>query len=310
LRQVVSSWCVLGLTAAAVEAARWIVLFGLLPHDVAFDVAWPSFTAENYRSIPFWERWPATDALTVVTQYFVPVMALALGIAAAAEAFRQRSTVRDTALGVFVPFAFFVLAPLGYLGHIHLVRQYAWCLVPPAVIALRRSAIWLRVPAAVAAAVALVAITKIVLFNGALPGVVPVRMANGDRLWLNEAQSRALPMLLQAAGATQPGSARSTSLALPVGGGLFFYANTLPPTRHLWLIPRYVRPFETESLRAQLAGVRTLLVFDGDVQATVRGTLGEPLSSDLLRRARGSSRVAPGWTVVTLRADANPGRLP
>ena len=120
-RIVLAGWGTLAGTAALVEALRWAVLFRWLPSSVAFDVAWPHYTAQLYTSVPYDVRWPTPDAMVLLTQYSLPTLALVLSCRALWAAPERRT--HTAALALFLPGIFFVAGTLGYFGHIHTMRQ-------------------------------------------------------------------------------------------------------------------------------------------------------------------------------------------
>ena len=295
-RIVLAGWGTLAGTAALVEALRWAVLFRWLPSNVAFDVAWPHYTAQLYTSVPYDVRWPTPDAMVLLTRYSLPTLALVLSCRALWAAPERRT--HTAALALFLPGIFFVAGTLGYFGHIHTMRQYMWCVVPAAALSLPYTGHITRAGAFIVASAVLALMLKITLVNTPAAGLAPAGLPNGDRLWLTASQRDALPQVLDLVSRTQQDSAKSATIALPAAAGFFFYAGARPPTRHLWLIPHYVRPFEAEHVTEALESVQTVIVASddrGDAQSFLDRAFGPALGRTLRRRSIRVEPLAPGW---------------
>ncbi len=280
-----------------IEACRWATLFAVLPRDVAWDVAWPAYTAQLYATLAEGAStvWPGS--LTEFATQWLPVCAgIVLSVAAAVSMARRRCNERQVVL--LLPAAFYVMANLGYLGHAHTVRQYVWTWIPAATLLLhrRQRALQLFAVCAVAPAVALA--LKIALVNQPLVGLQEARMPNGDRLWVDSARAVQLPRLL--AEMTRP----VPTFAMTAAGGLYFYADAQLPTRHPWLLPAYVRPYEAAVTSSALRESGELLILDEtattpeQAAALVDAVFGPGMFSTLETRGATLQGLAPNWWLL------------
>lgn len=239
----------------AVEACRWATLFAVLPYDVAWDVAWPAYTAQLYETIAASAKRIGPASITeFATQWLPALMGAVLSAWIAAAALARRGERRHLAL--LLPPAFYLVASLGYFGHGHTVRQYVWTLVPAAAVLLqgRTRPLQLVATAAVAPAVALA--LKIALTSHPAADRHPVAMPNGDQLWLDPTHAAQVPRVLAAM------TSSPVPFAITATGGLYFYARAALPTRHPWLLPRYVRPYEHRMTSNTLHTRGSVLILD------------------------------------------------
>jgi hypothetical protein len=299
---VLVGWTALAGAAALVEAVRWILLFSFLPPEVAFDVAWPQYAAQLYTSIPHAVRWPTPDRVALLTQYTLPAIFVGLSCSAIWIVLKSGRT-HSAAVALFLPGMFFLAGTLGYVGHIHTLRQYMWCVVPAAALALPYAGQVTRAAVFVVAAAVLTLMLKITVLNTPATGLEPAAMPNGDRLWLTPSQRAALPQILDLVSRTQRGSSASAAIGLPAAAGFFFYAGARPPTRHLWLIPHYVRPFEAAHVAEAMDRVQTVIVAStdrGEAESFIDSAFGPAVSDRLRTRSVRVTTLAPGWWSVDL----------
>lgn len=301
-RHVARNGVILVGVAGAFEMVRWAALFAFEPYALAWDTAWPAYAAQLYATLSPDERWPWPSMIEFATQWALPAGGLLLSAVGAFWILRSREAMEPVRLALLLPSAFLLLAALGYLGHSHTVRQYAWCAVPGAALLLARHR-WARTLRALAVAVALPAVAvmvKVALINPVDPNMRPVTMVNGDRLWLSDTDAASATHVL-ARLSRSAAEEHSAPLILPTAGGLYFYAGVQPPTRNVWLLPSYVRPYDVDRLRIHISTATSLLIINrsfvdrGHVDSALRHTLG-----DLVPSGYELQELSPGWWNVVL----------
>ena len=309
-RRVLTAGTAFAGASLAVESVRWIALFATYSADMAWDVAWPAYTAAFYQTIP--ARWP--DGVTAAefgTQYLTPLAALAATLAALAWWWRRPEGAPVAEAGLLLPSAFFVIGTAGYFGHIHTVRQYAWALIPAAALWLAPPVPWRRVIAAGLAAPAVALMLRTALLSSPAPDMRPLRMGNGDVLWLHGQQVDAVTRIGTSFERAVAGASPGSVLVVPIAGGLHFYFGGEPTTRHLWLLPHYIRPYDRPTLEARLPAVKEVFVVAGEEgggsagahwTSALQDAFGEPAARDLQRRAVRVETIAPRWWHIRLDA--------
>jgi hypothetical protein len=298
LGRAAGAWALCVAAFAVLESLRWFLLFALEPSGVAWAAAWPAYTAQLYGAIPESAKGPQLgNALELLTQSAIPLTALALTLVAIGRLAMTRASADRDALALLLPTAFFALGFLGYFGHSHTIRQYAWCLVPGTILALRRSAL-ARGTLFLIALPALALMLKVIVVNRPDPSLQPMTMANGDVLWLTESRRvSAATMVDELRDSGRP----ERTLAMPAAGGLYFYSGTPLPSRHVWLLPHYIRPFEASAVPTWTDPVTTLYVLDGDTTDTasvreyVAAVFDRTLAAGVAPRIRQVDAVAPEW---------------
>lgn len=303
-RRLARGWATIAVVLLAFEACRWATLFATLPAPIALDAAWPWYTLEHYRSIPEAVSGRELGAVELSTHAAVPATALGLTLLGVrtqvADVFGRR------ALGLLIPAVFFALGFAGYFGHREILWQYAWAAIPGAAFALSRAG------RTVKSGTALVAVPALVLLLSTMAGVVrgratePMRMPNGDTLWMNSparaAAIEAMALLRETGNSAGP----ARTLVLPSGGGLYFYTGAVLPTRHVWVIERHVRPHEFDRIRGQmLATDRIVLLNEPGITAErfderVRAILG-PATADLWKGRVSWIGHRVGWSLVGIQ---------
>jgi hypothetical protein len=298
------SWAVMLGVAAVVEGCRWLALFALLPTPIAWDAAWPYFALEHYWSIPSAVRARVPTVVELATHAAVPAASLALAAFALRGQLKRIEGRR--ALALLVPGVFFMLGWAGYFGHREIMWQYAWAAVPGAAFALAHG------PRILSAGASVVAMPALALLLATMTGAVrvgasqPMPMPNGDTLWLNSAArvavTETLALLRADAGSGRP----SKTMVFPSGGGLYFYSGATLPTRHAWLIDRYVRPYEQDVMFAQVRDIEHVVMLNetGLTAERFDARVGEILGrrvADLWSGRVSRIEHRPGWSLVTLR---------
>jgi len=108
-------------------------------------------------------------------------------------------------------------------------------------------------------------------------------------------------------GADRASRGPTRTLVLPSGGGLYFYAGAALPTRHPWVIEKYIRPYEFEVVRDQVGPIdRVVLLNEPGITVErldecVRAILG-PAVADLWKGRVSRIDHRAGWSLVTLEA--------
>ncbi len=303
---VAPRWLLMAAAFGAVEGLRCLGVLIALPRPVAIDVIWPSFTAALYKSIPIGQRWPSSiTGIELLTQYLVPIAALAI-LVAGAMLVRGRLDDRGAQkLALWLPVGFFVLGAAGYFGHWHTVRQYAWCLIPASAVVLNGAGARVGLLAATAAAPAVALMLKVSLLTPVAAASSPLALPHGAAIWRNDSATEVDAVVARFASATRSGS---SVMVLPAGGGLYFYFGAEVPTRHLWLVPAYLRPFEVSEIQRQAASVRHLFVLGNAVgggpapqwDTSLDAVFGNTLATSLRARAGRVEPLGVGWWHVEL----------
>ena len=192
--------------------------------------------------------------MNFITHAAVPLAALALGACALPKQIVEREGRR--AMGLLVPAVFFVVAWTGYFAHRDSMWQHAWATVPGAAWALTHGKRLVKLAIAVVALPALVLISATIAGLARVGATSPMRMPNGDTLWLDATGRKAATTLLALLEEDHALGRPATTVVSPSGGGLYFYTNTALPIRHLWIIDKYVRQGEASTMRDRLGDVR------------------------------------------------------
>ena len=298
-------WGVIASVALAAEACRWATLFLTLPAPVALDAAWPVYAYEHYRSISSAVRDREFAVAELATQ--VPVVLAALGLALLSVRRQLVDTEGRRALGLLIPSVFFVFGWAGYFGHRETMWQYAWTAIPGAVFAVAHAGRSVKIGAS------LIAMPAVALLLASIGGAArvgatePLRMRNGDTLWMNSPTREAATTLLSLLEADRATGGPVKTVVIPSGGGLYFYTGTSLLIRHPWVIDRYIRPYEWDAIGDRLRGVEHVAFtneagltqerFDARVAATLGPAVRELWRGRVVRIERHR-----GWSLVTLAA--------
>jgi len=302
-RRLVRGWGVMAGVALAAEACRWAILFLTLPAPIAFDAAWPAYTLEHYRSIPSEIRSRGLTVVELATHAAVPLAALGLAFLSVRR--QLADTEGRRALGLLIPSVFFVFGWAGYFGHREIMWQYAWTAIPGAAFAVAHAGRSLKIGAS------LIAMPAVALLLASIGGAVrvgatePMRMSNGDALWMNAPTREAATTLLSLLQADHATGGPVKTVVIPSGGGLYFYTGTSLPFRHPWVIDRYVRPYEWDAIADKLRGVEHVAFTNeaGLTEERFEARVGAILGPAVKELWRGRvARIDPhrGWSLVTL----------
>lgn len=304
-RRLVRGWGVMIGVALAAEACRWATLFLTLPAPIAFDAAWPAYTLEHYRSIPTEIRSRGLSVVELATHAAVPLAALGLAFLSVRR--QLTDTEGRRALGLLIPSAFFVFGWAGYFGHREIMWQYAWTAIPGAAFAVAYAGRSVKIGAS------LIAMPAVVLLLASIGGAVrvgatePMRMSNGDALWMNAPTRDAATALLSLLQADRANGRPGKTVVIPSGGGLYFYTGTSLLIRHPWVIDRYIRPYEWDVIAHRVRGVEHVAftneagLTEERFDARVGATLGPAVQEQWRRRLVRIERHR-GWSLVTLGA--------
>lgn len=304
-RGAARSLAVLALTALAIEGLRWTALFATLPAPIALETAWPGHTLAHYLHTPEAVRGRALAGTELAQAAWIMT---ALVLTAGSVRGRRAGPGDRAALALLLPPAFFAAGCAGYFGHRDIMWHYAWAAVPGVALAFRqpgrllRSALWLAaLPAALVVGAGVSATAR-------TPANEPVRMPNGDRLWMNSAARDAAAVLLPLFEEDHASKRGARTVVVPSGGGLNFYTGTPLPTRHAWMTYDYVRPHEYEAMRDRLQRVeRVAFMTEPGLTAErfderVGAVFGPPTQSMWRGRVARIERHR-GWSLVTLTGD-------
>ena len=302
-RRLVKVWAAMLVAAIGLEALRLGVLFAVLPPDIALETAWPVHAFQHYGSIPPEVRGRGFTALELLTHAAVPLAALAVGACALPKQIVEREGRR--AMGLLVPAVFFVVAWTGYFAHRDSMWQHAWATVPGAAWALTHGKRLVTLAVVVVALPALVFISATIAGFARAGATSPMRMPNGDTLWLDATGRKAATTLLALLEEDHALGRPATTVVSPSGGGLYFYTDTALPIRHLWIIDKYVRQGEASTMRDRLGDVRHVAFTNetGLTEERFAERVGAVLGPEIQGLWRG--RVAHidhfrGWSLVTL----------
>ena len=97
-----------------------------------------------------------------------------------------------------------------------------------------------------------------------------------------------------------------TAMIVPCGAGVQYFAGLEPPTRHTWVIPHYVRPYELDQLRSEFHTLDAVLYVDqagrpADLAELLQPVFGAGITADLVARHESTVRFGRGQTLFRLR---------
>jgi hypothetical protein len=151
---------------------------------------------------------------------------------------------------------------------------------------------------------------KVITANRPDPSLQPTAMENGDVLWLTmPRRTAALSIMSELKATGQP----ERTLAMPASGGLYFYSGCVLPSRHPWLLPHYIRPFETADVRGWTDPITTLYVLDADttdaasVRDYVSAVFDVKVNAGVATRIRQLDVVTTDWWRLTLAGSQRQG---
>jgi hypothetical protein len=301
-RGAARSLALVALTALAVEGLRWTALFATLPAPIALETAWPGHTLAHYLHTPEAVRGRALAGTELAQAAWIVT---ALVLTAASVRGRRAGPGDRAALALLLPPAFFVAGCAGYFGHLDIMWHYAWAAIPGVALAFRQPGGLLRTALWLAALPAALVVAAGVSVTARSPATEPVRMPNGDRLWMNAAARDAAAALLPIFEEDHASNRAARTVVVPSGGGLNFYTGAPLPTRHAWMTYDYVRPHEYEATRDRLQRVeRVAFMTEPGLTAErfderVRAVFGPPTQSMWRGRVARIERHR-GWSLVTL----------
>ena len=292
-----------GAAFLVLEAARWAWAFAVLPGPVAWDFAWPAYTARLYADLPArYPQWSGWEEFLM--RYCLATAALVAGgiaLVGFAVSPQRRDPAWQRRALVFVPFFFCVFGPAGYFGHMFNYFMYFWCLAPPAALLLFRR------PIALTAAILLAWLPQNLYlareaWMAPVPAHVrPVTMPNGDCYWVENWYADAHDAILaewDRARREHP-SPRGSLLIVPSGAGFHYYYGIPTVSRHTsWYLPHYVRPYDEPALLAGLDDTILIAVTgigaideSADLDAIVRSVFSEAVRAKIRARVAEEVRV-------------------
>jgi hypothetical protein len=301
-RRVARSLAVLALAALAIDGLRWAALFATLPAPVALETAWPGYTLAHYLNTPDAVRGRGLAGIEVAQ---VAWMTTTLVLTAVSAPGRRRAPGDRAALALLLPPAFFVAGCAGYFGHRDIMWHYAWSAVPGVALAFRHPGRFLRPALGLAALPAALVLAAGIAVAARGRTAEPVRMPNGDWLWMTAAARDAAAALLPLFERDHASGRTATTVVVPSGGGLNFYADTPAPTRHVWVTYDYVRPHEFDDTRERLHRVERVAFMTEPGLTLERfderaGAIFGPPTQHLWRGRLARIEHHPGWSLVTL----------
>lgn len=303
-------WLAILATAAIVEAVYLSVLFCYLPFPIAVDVAWPAYGKQFYSSMNAGYRTIAfTNLRFFLFQQLNAVTGLAASIAAVvAYLLRKEGTTDVDRTAVFFPFLFFAFAYPVYMGHIFHVYMHVWCLLAATPYVVRCLPRW-RPILAIAYAIPLAILLTIALVRRPPADYARVTLPNGDWLSVSPGVADQLAKVmrqLEDHAKTRSPAAKKV-LVMPVGGGWEFFCHYPRPSRHVWCVPRHVRPFDEPDLIRSLDETLAVLIVDNEEIAhdsgfqVVADVFGPNYVRILQSRIDRNIRLSRDWQLLLLK---------
>jgi hypothetical protein len=285
-------WVRTGLAAAAAfalgEAAQVGWALAALPRPIALDVLWPRQNLQMY-SAYYLVYWPGpVNLYTLVGYQFSLAVGAALGLAALASAVRGAARPAGAGgpgagparrLRLLVPLLFYILSLTGYVYHRGHLVQYAWACVVPAALAVDRLPRRLWPALALLWSPCLAALLRADLINPINPGLRVVALPTGEHLYTSPEKAEMLDGLFAALEGLGPPAgppgrpAPDCLLFIPMRPGLHHFYRIPHGTRHLWILPGLIRPYDEADLVRSLDRTRAVVVFD---QRRVEGPFDTP----------------------------------
>ena len=252
------------IAVLAFESARVSVAFATLPPPIALDVVWPAYTKALYDTFFQESRFPHWLGFRHFVVQLLPIIVGAVATVIAAVLILRRYRVAPPAArgprdepSVLLPGFFYLLGNLGYLGHVHVYMQYAWCSAWAVTPLLARSR-WPMRSVLLAAYMPLLLVTiRAPLRLGGSGDAVPVSLPTGDVLYLRPYEHETLVAASRGLSLARS-RGNGSVLVYPTAAG-FDWAFAVPRySRDTWHLPHYIRPYDEPALLAaanRLSGV-------------------------------------------------------
>lgn len=315
-RRQASAWVRLRLWTLAAflaaEAVQVTAAFALLPPEVAREALWPSYmlqvyTAMNRSPVPPWKGldYFVQQELTQFVGLFLGLLALSRSVRHAWAQADEPNSTPPSQLRLLVPLVFFLVCLFGMFRHEDHVFQYIWATLPAAAIVLDQAPAMGRLVVAVLWLPCLTAALKADLVAPVPPEVVTIALPNGETLYADAPTAAVVRQLVERFGPTSSAPARPV-LFVPIGGGFQVFYGVPRPSRHIYLLPGMVRPYDEAALLDALRQSAAVVVFGTEAeaarpQAWGRGIFSEGFLDALAPLLGPPEKLSDGCWVVPIR---------
>jgi hypothetical protein len=295
----------------AAEGLQVAAAFSLLPPQIAWEALWPSYmlnvyTAMNSSPLPPWE---GLDYF--MQQQLTPLVALVLGLMALWRSLRRTwgPTVEPFTdpgqLRLLVPLLYFLVCLFGLFRHHHHVWQNIWAVVPAGAIVIERAPRLGRVMVAVLWFPCLAAALKADLVAPMSPKMVVVTLPNGEQIYTEPEEAAAIHEIVERFAPRSQSPVRPV-LFVPIGGGFDVFYGIPRPSRHIYLLPGMVRPYDEAALLDALRRSEAVVVFGSETEAADPRKWGQGIFSDGFLKSLGQKlglpeKIGDGCWVIPIR---------
>jgi hypothetical protein len=287
------------------EIIRALFSLWMLPTPIALDVIFPLYAARLYAAQTAVDRTPFEwfGLGHFVVQQFPLLLGLFATLAGIVLWVRSSGRFRQGSVALLIPGLFFIVAQLGYIGHVHHYFHYGWTVTLAGALVCSFS------PRTALVFLALMLPSFAIMLRATLTSPVSTAsefaLPNGDRLYLPEEAQNSLRRITQRLRSEPSADDRNRVLIVPLGAGFHFYYDVPRFSRHTWYIPYYPRPYDDANLIEAIDHTRFVIVITdqpvspGELPAELRNELviRPAVAARLFPRLSGPIDSGPGWVL-------------